>query len=527
MAASSETLDTVTISRPETNPWLIAVAVMLATFMEVLDTSIAAVALPYIAGSVSATNDEATWVLTSYLVANAIILPASSWFSIRFGRKRFLIFCIMVFTAASFFCGAATSLSFILIARAVQGAGGGALQPLSQAILLESFPPAKRGMAMSAFALGVVVAPVLGPTLGGWLTETYSWRWAFYINIPVGILAIILIARFVEDPPYIKHAIAGKLDGLGLGLLAIWLGALQIVLDKGQEDDWFGATWIRWTTTILVIAFIAFLYREFTHDKPLVRLSVFRNRNFAVGCLLIFLFGGVVYGLITILPLFFQELLGYTALAAGLAVAPRGLGSLFFMPAIGILTERVDNRYLIFSGFMLVALCSLWMGRSDLQIGPYSLLWPIVISGAAMSLIFVPLATATMGTLPNEEIGNASGLYTLMRNVGGSVGISIVNTVLARREQLHRTEMVHSIANSSHTFQQQLQALSAYLSQHSGPANAAQQAYKMVEGSLDQQAALWSYVDDFRYLALLCFLCAPIAFFLNKVRPRGRPTGVH
>ncbi len=352
-------MGSVTVSRPQTNPWLIAVAVMLATFMEVLDTSIAAVALPYIAGSVSATNDEATWVLTSYLVANAIILPASGWFSIKFGRKRFLIACIAIFTLSSFFCGAATSLSFILIARALQGAGGGALQPLSQAILLESFPPEKRGLAMSAFALGVVVAPVLGPTLGGWLTETYSWRWAFYINIPFGILAILLILRFVEDPAYIKNAVAGKLDGWGLGLLAVWLGALQIILDKGQEDDWFGATWLRWATLILVVAFIAFLVREFKHDKPLVRLSIFKNRNFAAGCVLIFLFGGVVYGLVTILPLFFQELLGYTALAAGMAVAPRGLGSLFFMPVIGILTGKVDNRYLICAGFILVGLCTL------------------------------------------------------------------------------------------------------------------------------------------------------------------------
>src|SRR5664279_3280380 len=258
------------------NPWLVAVAVMLATFMEVLDTSIAAVALPYIAGSLSATNDEATWVLTSYLVANAIILPASSWFSLRFGRKRFLITCIVIFTVSSFACGAASSLAWILIARAVQGAGGGALQPLSQSILLESFPPDKRGMALAVFALGVVVAPVLGPTLGGYLTDTYSWRWAFYINIPIGIFAILMIIRFVEDPPYIKNAKPGKIDGIGLGLLAVWLGALQIILDKGQEDDWFGATWIRWTSLLLLLSFVAFIVREVTNDKPLVNLRVFR-----------------------------------------------------------------------------------------------------------------------------------------------------------------------------------------------------------------------------------------------------------
>src|ERR1700759_2953158 len=247
------------------NPWLIAAAVMLATFMEVLDTAIASVALPYIAGSLSATNDEATWVLTSYLVANAVILPASSWFSLKFGRKRFLITCIVIFTASSFVCGAATSLGMILIARAVQGAGGGALQPLSQAILLESFPPQRRGLAMAVFALGVVVAPVLGPTLGGWLTDTYSWRWAFYINIPIGVLATFLIMRFVKDPPYIQSAKPGRIDAIGLGLLAIWIGTLQVILDKGQEVDWFGATWIRWTALLLVVTFVLFIVREVTH----------------------------------------------------------------------------------------------------------------------------------------------------------------------------------------------------------------------------------------------------------------------
>jgi MFS transporter, DHA2 family, multidrug resistance protein len=527
LAASAEIVGGITVSRPETNPWIIAVAVMLATFMEVLDTSIAAVALPYIAGSVSATNDEATWVLTSYLVANAIILPASSWFSIKFGRKRFLITCIMIFTASSFFCGAASSLGLILLARALQGAGGGALQPLSQAILLESFPPEKRGLAMSVFALGVVVAPVLGPTLGGWLTENYSWRWAFYINIPVGIIAILLIARFVEDPPYIKNAKAGKLDVWGLGMLAVWLGALQIILDKGQEDDWFGATWIRWAAVILVVALAAFLIRELTHDKPLVDLRIFKNRNFLMGCVLIFLFGGVVYGLITLLPLFFQELLGYTALAAGLAVAPRGLGSLFFMPVIGILTGRVDNRYLVCSGFIGMGICTLWMGQSNLEIGPWSLFWPIILSGACLSLIFVPLATSTMGTLRNEEIGNASGLYNLMRNVGGSIGISVVNTLLARHRQVHRDEMSHNIAAYSHIFQDQLKALTTYLSQHADPATAARQAEGILNRILEGQSALWAFVDDFRYLAALCFFCAPVAFTMVKVKKGKGGTLAH
>src|SRR5579864_5629736 len=371
----------ISISRPTFSPWMIAISVMLATFMEVLDTSIASVALPYIAGSLSATNDEATWVLTSYLVANAVILPASGWFALRYGRKRFLISCIVIFTIASFACGSATSLGLILIARAVQGAGGGALQPLSQAILLETFPPQKRGMAMAVFALGVVVAPVLGPTLGGWLTDAYSWRWAFYINIPVGIFAVFMISRYVEDPPYIKEAKAGKLDGIGLGLLAVWLGALQIILDKGQEDDWFGATWIRWAFAILIVSFVLFLIRQFRHKQPLVDLRVFRHRNFTLGCLLIGLFGAAIYGLVTLLPLFYQELMGYTALEAGLAVSPRGVGAIIAMPIIGYLTAKIDNRLLIAFGFGLFGISALLFGRVNLSIGQWSFIWAILISG--------------------------------------------------------------------------------------------------------------------------------------------------
>src|ERR1700678_248694 len=414
-----------TMSRPVSSPWLIAVSVMLATFMEVLDTSIASVALPYIAGSLSASNDEATWVLTSYLVANAIVLPASSWFSLKFGRKRFLLTCIGIFTVSSFLCGAATSLWMILLARAGQGGGGGALQPLSQSILLESFPPEKRGSALAVFALGVVVAPVLGPTLGGYLTDTYSWRWAFYINIPIGILAILLIMRFVEDPPYIKNAKPGRIDAVGLGLLAVWLGALQIILDKGQEDDWFGATWIRWATFVLVVGFVAFIIRELTAKRPLVDLSVFRHRNFRLGCILIAVFGGALYGLITLLPLFYQELLGYTAYAAGWAVSPRGIGAIIAMPIIGILTAKVDNRYLIAMGFLMFGISGLWFGEVNLAISQWSFLWAIIISGFGSGSVFVPLSAITVAGLRNEEIGNASGLYTLFRNVGGSVGLTV------------------------------------------------------------------------------------------------------
>jgi DHA2 family multidrug resistance protein len=505
---------------PDCNPWLIALSVMLATFMEVLDTSIAAVALPHIAGSLSASTDEATWVLTSYLVANAIVLPASSWFSLRFGRKRFLLFCIIVFTIASFACGAATNLGLILLARALQGAGGGALQPLSQAILLESFPPAKRGSAMAVFALGVVVAPVLGPTLGGWLTDNYSWRWAFYINVPIGVIAIFLISRFVKDPPYIKSAKPGKIDAIGLGLLAIWLGALQIILDKGQEEDWFSASWIRWTAVIAVITLIAFLMRELMIRHPLVDLKVFKNRNFALGSILIGLFGGVIYGVVTILPLFFQTLLNYSAGAAGLAVSPRGIGAILIMPVVGALTSRLDNRWLIAGGFALFGWTSLWIANLTLDISQWSLFWPIVLSGAASGMIFVPLSTTAMGTLSNEQIGNASGLYNLMRNIGGSIGISIVDTLVSRHQQIHRAELARNLGPDRLLVQERLQALQHTMAVQSGPGLAREQAYALLQRTLDQQAVLWSYVDDFRYLAFLCFCCAPIVFLLRKAKAR-------
>src|SRR5579862_5811231 len=507
------------------NPWLVALAVMLATFMEVLDTSIAAVALPYIAGSLSATNDEATWVLTSYLVANAVVLPASSWLSLRFGRKRFLIFCIALFTVSSCACGAATSLGMILIARAIQGAGGGALQPLSQAILLESFPPQKRGMAMAVFALGVVVAPVLGPTLGGWLTDTYSWRWAFYINIPVGIFAVFMISRFVEDPPYIKNAHPGKLDGIGLGLLAVWLGALQIILDKGQEDDWFGATWIRWAAVTLFLALVAFLIRELRTRQPLVDLKIFRHRNFTIGCILIGLFGASIYGLVTLLPLFYQELMGYTALAAGWAVSPRGVGAIFAMPMIGYLTAKIDNRWLIAFGFGLFGIASLWFGEVNLSIGQWTFLWAIIISGFGSGCVFVPLSTTTMAFLKNEEIGNASGLYNLLRNIGGSVGISVVNTIVARHEQLHRNELAASLRPGRISVISTLEGTQQYLtSQGASPTTALRRAYGLVNLTLNSQARLWSYVDDFRYMALSCFACIPIVFTLKKAIRKG-PAG--
>jgi DHA2 family multidrug resistance protein len=509
------------------NPWLIAVSVMLATFMEVLDTAIASVALPYIAGSLSASNDEATWVLTSYLVANAVILPASNWFSLRFGRKRFLVTCVIIFTVASFFCGAAPTLGFILVARVIQGAGGGALQPLSQSILLESFPPEKRGAAMALFAFGVVVAPVLGPTLGGWLTDTYSWRYAFYINIPVGALAVFMISRYIKDPPYITKGKAPKFDNLGFGLLAVWTGCLQIILDKGQEDDWFGAAWIRWAAFILVLSLTWFIVHSWRSKTPLVNLRTLKDRNFALGCGLMIMFGLCIYSMITVLPLFYQELLGYTAFAAGLVVGPRGIGSILGMPVIGYLGNKVDPRYLLTFGFVGFGITSLVFGNVNLGISPWTLLAPIIITGFALSFVFVPITTQAYSTLRNEQIGNASGIFNLVRNIGGSIGISIAQTLLVRRSDLHQTEMIGYVSRTQYWFEQRLSALTGYLTQHTAAPNAQHAAAQTLYQQLGRQALLWSFVDVFRWTSLICFVCVILVWFFRKAKPGRAPAGVH
>jgi len=510
------------------NPWLVTFSVMLPTFMEVLDTAIASVALPYIAGSLSASNSEATWVLTSYLVANAVILPASNWFARRFGRKRFLLTCVCIFTVASFFCGAAPSLGVILLARVCQGAGGGALQPLSQSILLESFPIQKRSMSMAAYGLGIVVAPVIGPTLGGWLTDTFSWRYAFYINIPVGILAFIMITRFVHDPPYIKNAKVGAFDNIGFGLLMVWTGSLQIVLDKGQEDDWFGATWVRWTVTALVVSLLLWIWHSWTHPKGLLDLHVLKDRNFRTGCLLIAMLGMCIYITIAILPLYYQEILGYTAFTAGLVVGPRGIGSFIGSPVIGILGSRIDNRKLMTCGFLGFGACSFIFSIINLDIGPYTLLVPITLTGFALSFVFVPMSTLMMSTISRNEMGNATGLANMLRNIGGSIGISMATTALIRRAALHQTELGAQLGPSSMVLQQKSRLIGGYLGQHLGAAQARPGAMGLVYGMMEQQSALMAYTDIFRWTALLAFFCAAAVWLFKKPIKYGPPPpGVH
>ena len=508
---------------PKVNPWIITASVMLATFMEVLDTTIVSVALPHIAGSLSATTDEATWVLTSYLVSNAIVLPASCWFARYFGRKRFLISCIILFTISSFACGIASSLGMLIVARIIQGAGGGALQPLSQAIIMESFPPEKRGMGMAAFAVGVVVAPILGPTLGGFFTDHYSWRWAFYINIPIGVLAAIMTNNFLEDPPYIRAARPGKIDLAGFGLMALALATLQVVLDRGQEVDWFAAPWIGWFIAISLASLVAFGIREMRIPEPIVNLRVFHDRNFLVGSLLIFLVGFALYSAITMLPLFLQTLMGYPALQSGIAVSPRGLGAFLTMPLVGYLTGKVDARKLIGAGFTLVGI-SLWQFAGiNLEISMWSIIWPSILTGVGLSMLFVPLSTESMGTLSQQEMGNASGIFNLMRNVGGSVGISVVTTLLARKAQLHQTELAGHLAPGDLVFGGQSQALQRLLQGYFDRPDTAHLAQGRIYAELQRQATLLAYVENFRMLAFACFVCVAGVFLLKRVKAKGPP----
>jgi DHA2 family multidrug resistance protein len=414
-----------------------------------------------------------------------------------------------------------------LLARIVQGAGGGALQPLSQAILLESFEPRKRGLAMAVFALGVVVAPIIGPTLGGWLTDTYSWRYAFYINVPIGILAVIMISRFVKDPPYISKAKVAKFDNLGFGLLIVWTGCLQVVLDKGQEDDWFGAIWIRFAVMAFVLAFGAFLYHSFRQKTPLVNLRVLKDRNFAVGCLLMAMFGVSIYSTITVLPLFYQELLGYTAFNAGLVVGPRGIGAIVAMPVIAFLGTRMDIRYLLTFGFAVFGITSLIFGNINLSIGPTTYLWPIIVTGFALSFVFVPITTQSYDTLRNEQIGNASGIFNLVRNVGGSVGISVAQTLLTRRSDLHQSELTNYVGRSQIWLQQQTHILNGLMGQARNHANALPSSQATLYRELGQQALLWAFVDVFRWIALLCFGCIGLVWLFRKAKHTRAPAGAH
>ena len=444
-----------------------------------------------------------------------------------FGRKRFLIVCIGIFTLSSALCGAATSLPLLLVARVLQGAGGGALQPIAQAVLLESFPADRRGSAMAVYGMGIVVAPIIGPTLGGWITDNYSWRWIFYINVPVGILAVLMANTFIEDPPYIKSQRPGRIDFIGFGLMAVGLATLQIVLDKGQEDDWFSSTFISRAIVIATIALVAFVIWELRTKEPIVNLRVLANRNFAVGTALIAVMGIVLYGTIALLPLFLQTLLGYPALESGLAVSPRGIGAIISMILVGRLIGKIDGRYLIVIGFGMVGVSTYLLSDINLQISIRSIVWPQIESGLAMGFVFVPLTVIATGTLSNEQIGNATGIFNLMRNVGGSFGIAAVTTMLARGAQSHQAAMVSHLTPYDSVFQQRLSEIVARMAPQSDLMTATHQAYGVIYQTLVRQATLLAYIDNFRLMAFLCLICMPAALLFKRVRARGAAPAMH
>jgi DHA2 family multidrug resistance protein len=503
--------------KPKANPWTIAGSVMLATFMVVLDSSVANVALPHIAGSLSASTDESTWVLTSYLVANAIMLPAAGWIARRIGRKRLLLFSILLFTLASLLCGLALTMPMLIVARVLQGIGGGGMQPLAQSILLESFPPRQHGTAMAAYGIGVIVAPIIGPTLGGWITDSYSWRWIFYINLPIGILALIMVNLYVEDPPYLRHKFKGAIDYLGFGLMTLWLGTLQLVLDKGQEADWFAAPWICWTAAVSTLALVAFIVRELTDHEPIVQLRIFRDRNFAVGTLITGTYGFVLYAATAMLPLFLQTLMGYSALQSGLSVSPRGLGAMASMVTVGLLVRKIDARYLMAFGFALLGASTWMLGNISLEIGMSSVVIPNILNGFAMGFVFVPLTTVTLSRLRKQEMGNATGIYNLMRNIGGSVGIATVTTMLVRGAQIHQSTLAADAGSPlASGLARGLQA--RLFSQGADMVTAQHKALGMIYRSVQQQSALMAYADNFRLIAILAFACIPLLLLFQRVK---------
>jgi DHA2 family multidrug resistance protein len=512
---------------PSFNPWLIAVSVMLATVMEVLDTSVANVALPHISGNLSATTEEATWVLTSYLISNAIILPATSWIGKFIGRKRFLIICIVIFTGASALCGAAPNLTVLIIARILQGMGGGALQPIAQAVLLESFPPAKRGAAMALYGMGVVVAPIIGPTLGGWITDNYSWRWIFYINLPIGAIAAFMANTFVEDPPYLKDQKPGRIDYIGFGMMALGLACLELTLDLGQQKDWFASSFIVFTAISSTVLIISFVIWELYTPEPIVNLRVFLNRNFAVGCALIATVGVVLYGSTALLPLFLQTLLGYPAVESGMAVSPRGIGAIVSMVIVGRLISRLDSRYLIAFGFCVLTISTYMFVGLNLYIAQSNIIYPMLISGFAMGFVFVPLTTMTMATLPQDQIGNASGIYNLMRNTGGSVGISILAFLLARGSQVHQAYLTAHTTQYDPAFQQLVEQIKSTMAGAVDNMTATQQAYQTIYGMVVKQAMVLSYLDCFWILTVMCALCIPAAFLFKRVLHAKPVEGAH
>ena len=501
---------------PAVNPWLTAVAVMFGTFMVVLDTTVVNVSLPQIAGSLGATVDEATWALTSYLVANAVVLPLTGWLATVFGRKHLLMIAVIGFTSASLLCGVAPTLPVLIVFRVLQGATGAVMQPLSQAVLLEAFEPKDRGKAMGFWGLGVVAAPILGPVLGGWLTDNYSWRWVFYINIPVGVAGVIMTRLFVWDPSYLKRR-SEVVDYLGIGLLAIGISTLQVALDKGQQEDWLASPFIVGMLIAAISSLVGFVWRELATEHPVVDLRVFKNATYSLGLAITAVLGFILYGSLVLLPVMLQTLMGYPPLQAGIAMAPRGMGSFIAMPLAGIATQKFDGRKLVAFGLILGAFTLFWLSWLDLNAGYWNLFWPQFLQGFALGLLFVPLTTITMAPIAKEQMGNATSLFNLMRNQAGGIGIAFVTTMLARRRAFHTavlTSHVSQYATTSAAFLESVK--NSFIARGADMVTATQRAYAVAAGMVAREAATLSFIDLFWILAVLFLAMVPLLFFMKR-----------
>jgi MFS transporter, DHA2 family, multidrug resistance protein len=495
---------------------------MASTFMVVLDSTVVNVSLPHIAGDLSATIDEATWTLTAYLAANAVILPMTGWLGSLLGRKRLLFLSTAGFTITSLLCGLAPSMWVLVVLRVLQGLTGGTLQPISQAILLEAFPPQDRGKAMSFWGLGVVVAPILGPVLGGWLTDNYSWRWVFYINIPVGALALVMTQLYVFDPPYLVRG-SGRIDYRGLAFMAIGIAALQIVLDKGQEEDWLSSSFIVTLVVVAIAAVSAFIWQEFHAEEPIVDLHVFRRPSFATGSFIMALVFFVLFASMVLLPVMLQTLMGYSAIEAGWALAPRGVGSFFGMIIVGVVSSRVDPRKLLALGLVGAGGTLLWFGVLNTDAGFWDFFWPQLVQGVALSLLFVPLTTLTLEGIPPVAIGNATSLYNLIRNLGGSFGIATSATLLARYTQTNMARLSEHVSVYDPSSVGMLRQLTqGFVARGSDLATAQQQALAGLYGITSREAAALTFIQIFRLLGIVCLAMLPLIFILR--RPRHAPS---
>jgi DHA2 family multidrug resistance protein len=507
------------------NPWAIALVVTMATFMEVLDTSIANVSLPHIAGNLSVSQDESTWVLTSYLVSNAIILPISGWIASKIGRKRFYMLCVAMFTLSSFLCGIAPSLGFLIFFRILQGLGGGGLGPSEQSILADTFPPAKRGMAFAVYGMAVVLAPAIGPTLGGFITDHYNWRWVFFINVPVGIASLFLANHFVTDPPHLKQLKerSGGVDYVGLSLIALGLGTLEVVLDKGQEEDWFHSSFIVWFCIVAVTALVSFVIWELNNDHPIVDVSLFKNRNFAASNVMMLTLGISLFGTTVLLPQYTQVLMGYTAEQAGMALSPGGFVVIMLLPFVGRMIGKVDPRYMIGFGFLVLSASLFYMTTHLYQgIDFRQAVYLRMYQSVGLAFLFVPINTLVYTGVPPEKNNSVSGIVNLSRNMGGDIGIAFVTTFIARRSQKHQVDLSAHTTHYNPAFEAKLNGLSAAI-QHTGTsaADALHKATAALYGQLAQQAATLAYIDVLKVMGIATTLMVPLLLLTKK--PTGGP----